>query len=228
MKVVILAGGLGTRLRPLTFAIPKPLIPVGEKPILEIIISRLHSQSLNDIIITTGYKSELIRTYFGDGSKFGVNIDYSHEDKRLGTAGPLKSVKERFDIDEPLLVMNGDILTKLNFKKMIRFHEKNNGDLTVGIKEHKFKTRYGTIEVKGNEIKKIQEKPTLKFNISAGIYVVNSSILDIIPQDTYYDIPQLIEESIRRKKRVLGYFIKEYWFAVEYIDDLNKVIKKIK
>jgi len=227
MKVVILAGGLGTRLRPLTFSIPKPLLPVGEKPILETILSRLRSHSLTDIIITVGYKSELIKTYFGDGSKFGVNIQYSEESERSGTAGPLRLVKDRFNINEPILVMNGDILTKLNFKEMIDFHKKNNADLTVGIKKHKFQSPYGIIELKDNRIEKIKEKPEFKFNISTGIYVINPSILDMIPKNKFYDIPKLIEESLKQRKKVFGFFIKEYWSAIEYLDDLNKANKKL-
>jgi len=227
MKVVILAGGMGTRLRPLTFSIPKPLLPVGEKPILETILSRLRSHSLTDIIITVGYKSELIKTYFGDGSKFGVDIQYSEESKRSGTAGPLRLVKDRFNINEPLLVMNGDIITKLNFKEMIDFHIKNNVDLTVGIKEHKSQTPYGIIELNGNRIKEIKEKPESKFNISTGIYIINPSVLELIPKNEFYNMPDLIEKSIELGKRVFGFFIKEYWSAIEYLDDLNRANKKL-
>lgn len=227
MKVVILAGGLGTRLRPLTFSIPKPLLPVGEKPILEIILSKLKSYGLTDIIIAVGYKSELIKTYFGNGSKFGVDIEYIDEDKPLGTAGPLSSLKEKFEIKEPILIMNGDILTKLDFRKMVDFHIKNNADITVGIKEHEQKTPFGVIDLDENKIKNIKEKPILTFNISAGIYVLNPSILDIVPKNTSYQMPDLIKNAMDKDKKVLGYKINEYWMAVEHMGSYEDAIAEI-
>ena len=156
MKVLILAGGKGKRLRQLTFSIPKPLLPVGKTPILEIILSKLKSQRLTEIFIAVGYKAELIKTYFGDGSKFGVNIKYIEEEEPLGTAGPLSLLKKKFNIKESVLVMNGDILTKLDFNKMIEFHNENDADITVGIKKHEQKTPFGVINLDGNKIKDIK------------------------------------------------------------------------
>lgn len=226
MKVVILAGGLGTRLRPLTFAIPKPLVPVGEKPILEIILSKLKAQGLTDIIVTVGYKSELIKTYFGDGSKFCVDIKYVEEEKRLGTAGPLSSVKKKFEIKEPILLMNGDILTQLDFNKMLDFHQSNNSDITVAIKIHEQKSPFGVIELDGNDIKEIREKPSFKFFISTGIYVLSPSILDIVPKDTYYDMPDLIKDAMDKGKKVLGYAFDDYWMAVEHMGNFKEAIEE--
>lgn len=224
MKVAILAGGVGKRLRPLTFSIPKPLLPVGKKPILEIILSKLKSYGLTDIIIAVGYRSELIKTYFGDGSKFGVDIEYVDENKPLGTAGPLSSLKEKFKIKEPILIMNGDILTNLDFRKMIDFHIKNNADITVGIKKHKQKTQFGVIDLDGNRIKNIKEKPILTFNISAGIYVLSSSILSIVPKNTSYQMPDLIKNAMNKGKKVLGYTINEYWVAVEHMGSYKEAL----
>lgn len=221
MKVVIMAGGLGTRLRPLTFSIPKPLLPVGEKPILEIILSKLKQQNLKDVIISVGYKSELIKTYFQDGSKFGVKIDYFDEEKRLGTAGPLRMIRDKFQIREPFIVMNGDILTKLDFKKMINCHLDKKSDLTVGIKKHKSQTPFGVIHLDGDSIKEIKEKPILKFNISAGIYIVNPDIVDYIPYNKHFDMPMLIEACIKNGKRTKGYIIKEYWLGLEKLKSFD-------
>lgn len=226
MKVVIMAGGLGTRLRPLTFSIPKPLWPIGEKPILEIILSKLKSHGLTEVILAVGYKSELIKTYFQDGSKFGVNIEYYEEKEKLGTAGPLRQVKDSFNISEPVLAMNGDILTRLDFNKMLEFHKQNNADFTVGTREHTSKSPFGVIRLDGVKIKEIKEKPEIKLNISAGIYVVNSSIIDLIPKDTFYNIPELITAALKAGKNVLSYNIKEYWLAIEYLKHFDEAHKE--
>ncbi|HQJ15541.1 MAG TPA: sugar phosphate nucleotidyltransferase, partial [Candidatus Omnitrophota bacterium] len=145
MRAIILAGGEGTRLRPLTFAIPKPLIPIGEKPILEIIIKRLKKFGFKKYIFSVGYKAELIRTYFRHGEKFGIQIDYIHEEEPLGTAGSLRLIADKFHFgsDESFVLMNGDILTRLDFKKMAEFHQKNRSWLTVGVKEYSHRLPFG-------------------------------------------------------------------------------------
>lgn len=217
-----MAGGLGTRLRPLTFSIPKPLLPVGEKPILEIILSKLKQQGFKDVILSVGYKSELIKTYFQDGLKFGVKIDYFDEEKRLGTAGSLRLIKDKFHINEPFIVMNGDIITKLDFKKMIKYHTDKKSDLTVGIKNHKSQTPFGVIQLEDDAIKDIKEKPVLEFNISAGIYVINPDIVDSIPYNELFDMPMLIKSGIEQRKNVLGYSIKEYWLGLERLKSFDQ------
>jgi len=222
MKIVIMAGGLGTRLRPLTFSIPKPLLPVGEKPILEIILSKLKQQGFSDIILSVGYKSELIKTYFQDGSKFGVKIEYFDEEKRLGTAGSLRLIKDKFHINEPFVVMNGDIITKLDFKKMIDYHLDKKSDLTVGIKNHKSQTPFGVIQLEEDVIKDIKEKPVLEFNISAGIYIISPELVDSIPYNEPFDMPMLIKSGIGQNKNVLGYNIKEYWLGLEKLKSFDQ------
>lgn len=217
-----MAGGLGTRLRPLTFAIPKPLLPVGKKPILEIILSKLKQQGLKDIILSVGYKAELIKTYFQDGSKFGVNITYFNEEKRLGTAGALRNIKEKYNISNPFITMNGDIITNLDFKKMVKYHLKKNSDLTVGIKNHKSQTPFGVIHLDGDLIKDIKEKPILNFNISAGVYIINPEIVNYIPYNKYFDMPMLIKSCIKGNKKIFGYSIKEYWMGLEKLTSFNR------
>jgi NDP-sugar pyrophosphorylase family protein len=227
MKAIILAGGMGVRLRPLTFAIPKPLIPVGEKPILEIIISKLKSFGIKDIILAVGYKSELIKTYFENGKRFGVNISYFTEEKKLGTAGPLRMIMEKEKISEDVLVMNGDILTELNFTKMMEFHKANMASLTVGIRKHEYQSQFGVIKLNGNRITGVEEKPIIKLDISAGIYIINPEIIQLVPENSYYDIPDLIKDCLKKNKTIVGYEIKEYWVGIEDIKNLGEAAEEL-
>ncbi len=227
MKVVILAGGKGTRLRPLTFSIPKPLLPAGETPILEIILSKLKSQGFKDIVLAVGYRSELIRTYFGDGSKFGVSIKYVDEEEPMGTAGPLGLVKDKFEINGPIILMNGDILTRLDFNKMVDFHVENGADITVGVKRYEHKSPFGVVSLDGNIIKDIKEKPKFVFNVSAGIYVLSPSVLESIPSGKFYRMPDLIKDASDNGKKVLGYRITEYWKGVEHIENFKEALDEM-
>lgn len=222
-----MAGGIGSRLTPMTFVVPKPLIPIGDKAILEIIIKTLKKYGFDDIILCVGYKSELIEAYFGSGSKFGVKLRYFKEKKRLGTAGPLRLIRDNFKIEEPILMLNGDILTSINYKKMCKFHTKNKADITIGIKAKEIKTKYGVFDTQKNKIIRIREKPSFKFKISTGINIVNPDILDYIKPNNYFDMPNLINKCIKEKKRVLGYDIKEYWKAIDRMEDIAYVNKKI-
>ena len=222
MKAIILAGGLGTRLRPLTFAIPKPLIPVGERPILEILIENLKTYGVTDIYLAVGYRAELIQVYFQDGRQFGVNIQYSQEDKRLGTAGPLRLIRDRFGISEPVLVMNSDIITKLNFEDFYESHLREAAVLTVGIREHEYIVPYGVVEMEERQICSIEERPKLSFNISCGIYVLSPSILDLVPDNQFFDMPDLIRLAVRNGHRTFVYQIREKWAAIESLEDLTE------
>src|SRR6266852_2145532 len=158
MKALILAGGLGTRLRPLTFSIPKPLLPIGETPILQIIIEQMKTAGIEEIILATGYQAELIRTFCGDGSKFGVNISYVHEHEPLGTAGPLSLARRHFEPDQTFLLMNGDILTKLDFAEFLEAGARSNYDLTVGYTKYLYNSPFGVLSIAGNTIQDITEK----------------------------------------------------------------------
>ncbi len=225
MKAVIMAGGLGKRLRPLTYSIPKPLLPVGKKPILEIIIGQLHKAGFNDIILTVGYKAELIQAYFRNGSNFGVNISYIKEPQELGTAGSLKLIS---DVDKnPFLVINGDILTKLNFKTIMDYHFIKKVEMTVGVVSYNVQVPYGVINTMENGlISNIEEKPTHNYFISSGIYVLNPEIIEFIPNNTFYGIPHLINKLIEVNKKVSAYHIKEDWVDIGAMDDLEKAILK--
>jgi len=222
MRAIILAGGLGTRLRPLTFAIPKPLIPVGERPILEVLIENLKAHGVVDIYLAVGYKAELIQLYFQDGQRFGVNIHYSQEEKRLGTAGPLRLIRERFKLSEPVLVMNSDIITKLNFEDFYQSHLTEDAAITVGIREYEYIVPYGVVKTEEMQISSIEERPKLSFNISCGIYVVNPKIVDLVPQDQFFDMPDLIRVATRSGYKTFAYQIREQWVAIESLGDLTE------
>ncbi|RUM72289.1 MAG: alcohol dehydrogenase, partial [Sulfurovum sp.] len=168
-KVVLMVGGLGTRLRPLTDNIPKPMLKVGNKPILETIILNFKKYGFVNIVLCVSYKSEIIEAYFKDGSAFGVNIEYVHENKRMGTAGALSLAKEK--LNEPFFVMNGDLLTNINFENMLEYHLSNNAIATMGVREYDFQVPYGVVETDGVNIVSIEEKPVHQFFVSGGIYV---------------------------------------------------------
>jgi NDP-sugar pyrophosphorylase family protein len=222
MQAVIMAGGKGTRLRPLTYAIPKPLLPIGEKPILELILKRLKRSGIRDVIIATGYRSELIETYFGNGKKWGIRIGYARENKPLGTAGILRRLRRRLHGD--FLVMNGDVLTELNFHKMLLAHRKTGADVTVGVRALETEIPYGVLECRGDDISTITEKPRIRSLISAGIYLIRPAMSGLIPGSGRYDMPQLITKAIAEGRRVSKYEIREYWMDIGHLDDFQKAV----
>ena len=220
MKAVILAGGLGTRLKPFTEVIPKPLLPIGEKSVLEIQIEHLKHYGFDEIFLATNYKSKYIQNFFGDGSNFGVKLSISKEEKPLGTVGPLTLVKDK--LKEPFLVMNGDVLTLLNFKKMYDFAVAKETLLTVGIKEMLTPFQFGNIYTDGDYVSRIEEKPTIKTNILAGVYIFKPSVFDIIPNDTYYGMDTLIEDMLAQNLKITKYDIEEYWLDIGRVDDFKE------
>ncbi len=223
MRAVILAGGLGTRLRPLTFSIPKPLLPVGEKPILELILHRLKSFGFRDFIFSIGYKGELIETYFQSGEKFGVQVQYVREKEPSGTAGPLAQVARQFPFSsgESFLLMNGDILTELDFRRFMEFHKSNGFDMTVGVKEIERNLPFGVLQISNGRVLGIDEKPVTRYPISAGIYLLRESVLSAIPADTFFTIPDLVSRLVAESRSVGSYLIEEYWLALEHQDDME-------
>ena len=226
MKAIILAGGLGTRLRPLTFAIPKPLIPVGERPILEILIENLKSHGVKDLFLAVGYRAELVQLYFQDGSRFGVRIHYSQEKERLGTAGPVRLARDRFGISEPVLIMNADIITNVNFEDLYGWHRKREPAITVGVRWLEGEVPYGVVEMKEDEVRSIVERPRHSCLINCGIYVVNPEVLDLVPEGEFY-MPDLIQAAMGAGHRVCGYEIREKWVPIDDIGDLEDEVNRI-
>jgi NDP-sugar pyrophosphorylase family protein len=222
VKAVILAGGEGTRLRPLSYVIPKPLLPVGTKPILEIIIERLRDHGFTDIILNTGYKAELIEAYFRDGNGLNVKITYWQESISCGTAGPVKLVEHLLD-DQPFITMNGDLLTDLDFDEMYQMHLDKSAELTVATTGYGYKVPYGVIDIQNDMITSINEKPELKFLINAGVYVVSPSALDIIPKETFFNMTDLIQTLIDQNRKVETYHIDGEWQDLGTMEVYEKV-----
>jgi NDP-sugar pyrophosphorylase family protein len=223
MKTLILAGGKGVRLRPLTYSIPKPLLPIGEKPILEEIIERLRAQGLRDVIIAVGYRAELIETYFRDGAQLGVSIEYVRETQPLGTAGPLSLVRARCSLPsgEPLIAMNGDILTDVDMRALVESHRAAKNELTVATREFALHHPYGVLRVEDGRIAGITEKPVVTDTVSAGIYVIEPTALDLVPRDQFFDMPDLINALIAASRPVGAYAFGGEWLAIDGLEQLE-------
>jgi len=223
LKAVILAGGLGKRLRPFTEAIPKPLLPVGEKAILEIQIENFKKYGFDEIYLATNYKSDYLKNFFGDGSQFGIKLEISKEDIPLGTAGPLMLLKDK--LNEPFIVMNGDILSLIDFSKFFTFASNSKSDLTIAIKKEITPYRFGNIFFKGDYVTKIEEKPNLETNILAGIYAMKPSVFSLFPENEYFGMDQLIHKMLELDKPIMKYEMKEYWLDIGRPEDYNEAQK---
>lgn len=216
MKAVILAGGLGTRLKPFTQVIPKSLLPVGESSVLEIQIMGLAACGFDDIYIATNYKSEYIETFLGDGTKYGVRLTFSREDKPLGTCGPVLLLRDQ--LNEPFILMNGDILTTLDFRALYDSALASDANLTVVTKEIVTPFNFGKVTSDGEYISAIEEKPDLRLEILTGIYVLRPPALDLVPADEYFGIDSLIKLMLAQKMRVRRHLMKEYWLDIGRVD----------
>jgi len=219
-KVILMVGGLGTRLRPLTENTPKPMLLVGGKPILETIIEKFASYGFVNIVLCVNYKSNIIRDYFGDGSSFGVNIEYISEDKRMGTAGALSLLREK--PTEPFFVMNGDLLTKVNFEHLLNYHLSNSAMATMCVREYNLQVPFGVVKLENEKIKSIEEKPTHKFFVSAGIYMLSPDVCEYIPKNEFYDMPTLFEKLIELDRNVISFPIREYWLDIGRVEEFEK------
>lgn len=225
-KVILMLGGLGTRLKPLTNEIPKPMLPVGEKPIVETIIDGFKKYGYTDFIFCVNYKKEIIQNYFGNGKNFGIKIEYIEENKRMGTAGALSLLKKW--PDEPFFVMNGDLLTKINYEQLMEYHINQKAIGTMCVREYEYQIPYGVIEVKENKIKSIKEKPIHRSFINAGVYVLNPDVKDYIPNEKFYDMPTLFEHMNEQQNEASVFPIHEYWLDIGHLDEYHRANKEIK
>ncbi|MFW3372421.1 nucleotidyltransferase family protein [Aliarcobacter butzleri] len=219
-KVILMVGGLGTRLRPLTENTPKPMLKVGNKPILQTIVEKFAEYGYTNIIMCVNYKSHMIQDYFGDGKEFGVNIEYVLENQRMGTAGALSLLKDK--PNEPFFVMNGDLLTNINFEHLHNYHIATNSIGTMCVREYDFQVPYGVVNIKDSKIISIEEKPTHKFFVSAGIYMLSQEVLEYIPENQFYDMPTLFEKIISKGKNTISFPLREYWLDIGRIEEYKK------
>ena len=229
MKTVLLAGGRGVRLRPLTYSVPKPLLPVGERPILEEIVERLKVFGLCDIVMAVGYRAELIETYFRDGSQLGVRIEYARESEPLGTAGPLGLVRAGIGAAEPasdsVLVMNGDLLTDLDMRVLIDADERAGNDLTMVTRDFQLRHPYGVVQLEDDRITGIVEKPAVTDTVNAGIYVFKWSTLDMIEPGSPYEIPDLVNVVAASGRRVGAFPFDGRWLAIDGLEQLEDAMR---
>lgn len=216
MEAVILAGGKGTRLRPYTTTLPKPLVPVGDRPILEILLIQLRKAGVKKVTIAVNHLAELIMAFFGDGSKWGLEIVYSLESQPLGTVAPLKLLN---NLPNNFFVMNGDILTDIDFADLFRNHEKNKSLLTVSTYHRTTKIDFGVIETENNYISGFKEKPEYHFNVSMGIYVFSKEVLKVVPENQPFGFDQLVLTMLDKKMPILTYPFDGYWLDIGRPDD---------
>ncbi len=219
-KVVLMVGGLGTRLRPLTETTPKPMLKVGNKPILQTIVEKFAEYGYTNIVMCVNYKSDIIQDYFKDGSDFGVKIEYILEEQRMGTAGALSLLRDK--PNEPFFVMNGDLLTNVNFEHLHNYHIATNSMATMCVREYDFQVPYGVVNIKDSKIVSIEEKPIHKFFVSAGIYMLSSEVLNYIPKNEFFDMPTLFEKLISLNKNTVSFPIREYWLDIGRMEEYKK------
>jgi NDP-sugar pyrophosphorylase family protein len=224
MQAIILAGGKGRRLQPYTLIFPKPLMPIGDYPILEVIIKQLKINDFKEIVMAVGHLKELIQTYFEDGQRWGVKISYSAEEKPLGTAAPLKIIK---NLEDNFLVMNGDILSSINYKDFFEYHNKNRCICTIATYKKLVKIDLGVLKINNNqEIFQYSEKPTINFNVSMGVYAFKKEVLKYIPNNEYLDFPDLIKILLKNDKKILSYPFEGRWLDIGRPEDYELASKE--
>ncbi|HEY7960544.1 MAG TPA: nucleotidyltransferase family protein [Solirubrobacteraceae bacterium] len=219
--VVLMAGGLGTRLRPLTESTPKPMLPVGDKPLMETVLGQIRDAGFSRVLISVNFHAEVIEGHFGDGSDFGVDITYLHEDEPLGTAGALRLAGGA--LDRPFVVMNADLLTNVKLAALMRFHREEHNLITVGVRRYALEVPYGVIELNETQLVAMREKPRLSFFVNAGIYAVEPAAMPLLPQlPSSFNMPDLVEAALARRLRVGGFPVREYWLDIGQLADYDR------
>lgn len=223
MKAVVLAGGQGSRLAPYTNILPKPLMPLGDMPILEILLNQMKQVGIEDIILTVGYLSKLISSYFGSGEQLGVNIEYSLEDNPLGTAGPLALIN---GLEDTFLVTNGDVLCDIDFRDLVETHKQSDAVATIAMYQKEVKLDLGVIKLNGNkEVVGYKEKPSYTYPVSMGIYVFEPRVLNYIAHNEYFDFPNLVLKLIKNEELVMAYPFDGYWRDLGNANDYEKAMR---
>lgn len=220
MKAVVLAGGKGTRLAPYTHILPKPLLPIGDMPILEVLLHQMRRFGVDEVILTVGHLSGLLQAFFQDGAPWGMKISYSHEEEPLGTAGPLSLID---GLDSTFLVLNGDVLTTLDFSDLLRFHRSQGGVATIAVHQRQVRIDLGVVQWNGSsQISGYIEKPVYDYTVSMGIYMFEPRVLDYIPHNAYLDFPDLVLKLIDAGEKVHGYKFDGYWMDLGRPDDYDQ------
>jgi dTDP-glucose pyrophosphorylase len=224
--VVLLAGGLGTRLRPLTEDCPKPMLKVGGKPLLQSIVERFVAYGFHRFRISVNYKAEMIKDFFGDGGTWGIEIAYIEEEEALGTAGPLGRLQD--DVTEPVIVMNGDVLTSINLENMLQFHVDKGAAATVAVRSYDLQVPYGVLELDDDRVTAITEKPVFSFFVNAGAYVLASDVVNAIPKNRHLDMPDLLRGLLTEDQHIGVFPIYEYWMDIGRRDDFDQAQRDIR
>ena len=225
LQAVVMAGGRGSRMLPLTQDVPKPMLPVGDQPLMEIIIRQLREAGIRQVNVTTHHKSEKITDHFGDGRDFGVELNYVTEDRPLGTAGALGLMGVP---RETVLVINGDILTQVDFRAMLAFHREQQGDLTIAVRQYDIHIPFGVVECQGATVTRITEKPLLNFFVNAGIYLLEPIVYSYIPNGKPFDMTDLIQRLLVDGRRVVSFPVREYWLDIGEPSDYEQAQEDVK
>ncbi|MDC0393510.1 nucleotidyltransferase family protein [Candidatus Pelagibacter sp.] len=218
-KVVLMAGGMGRRLLPLTQNTPKPMLKIGNKPLLHTIVDNFKKSGFSNFIMCLNYKSKVIKNYFGDGKKFGVKIEYLIEKKKMGTIGALSMLKGKFN--DALFIMNGDLLTNLDFEKMLDFHVNNNSKATMCVRKYNINLPYGEAKIRNTKLISIVEKPIHKFFVNAGIYILEPECINLVPKK-FYDMTLLFKKILAKNKKIITFPLEEYWLDIGRSKDFEK------
>jgi dTDP-glucose pyrophosphorylase len=223
LRAVVMAGGFGTRLGRLTAETPKPMLPVGDRPLLERIIRQLGDAGIRRVNVTTHYRGDAIAEHFGDGRDFGVHIEYVSEEKPLGTAGALGLL----ETDEPILVMNGDILTRVDVRAMHRFHDEHAAEMTVAVRPYEVRVPFGVVELADAAVTGIAEKPLVRGFVNAGIYLIAPHLLDLVEPNQRIEMPELIDRFVAAGHRVVGFPLREYWLDIGRLVDYERALEDV-
>lgn len=222
-KVVVLAGGKGARLAPYTTVLPKPLVPVGDIPILEVILTQLHHQGFKEVNLAVGHLGELIQAYFGDGSRYGLSLSYFREPRPLGTAGPLRAIP---GLDETFLVMNGDILTDLDYRELCEYHRRRRATATISTSRRSVEVDFGVMRLSDEQrLIAYDEKPTLYYQVSMGVYIFEPGVIEYIGEEERLDFPELVHRLLEAGELVVGYPYEGYWLDIGRPADYEQAVK---
>jgi len=224
--VFLMAGGFGSRLHPLTANCPKPLLRIGQKPIMETILDSFIDAGFYRFYISTHYLSDMVKEYFGDGSRWGVDIQYTHEDQPLGTGGALGLLPDDLP-SEPMIMMNGDILTKVNFERLLDYHQESQADATICVRQHEYQVPYGVVQANDLEIQSIDEKPISRYYVNAGIYVLNPDVVRQVKEGEVIDMPSLLNSQIEKQSKIMMYPLDEYWLDVGRMSEFEQAQQDI-